>query len=447
MSVHDRPNLAALAPLLAELRGRPSMHVTEVVAALLRICRGEETFLGRHKFSHTYFQPVGDFEAMLAREFVDQGVERWSARRLGAFADRLVDATERLPPALVALSAARWLEATHRSLFIHYFRDHDREVAPGEPWPITESPAAHYRPRAVGNPEHRGRAGDRGEWLTLVPDSTAGLKVHLRWVGPWLSPMVRGRKVAIGVVSHDPHEFDFDPITPGGAPRFYGLRPRALDYWERIDAVVEHAAEVGADVLVLPELSLTEELHARLLADPRLAAFSLVLAGSRHTARVGDEPGRNVATLLAHGKVIAEHAKLSDFFLPRTMPPCYEHIRPGESIVVLLSERASAVVLICKDAMRADWQNLVAHLAPRLLLIPSMSNEFGDFATFAERMARDPQAHTFFANIGPEQAILGRPSREDPVIINSREVGRCIVYEIGQGVMGQRPPLPRPAAS
>ena len=447
MSVTDRPNLDALAPVLAELRGRPSMHVTEVVAALLRVCRGEETFLGRHKFSHTYFTAVADLEAALARELVDRGLERWGAARLGALADRLTAATDRMPPALVALSAARWLETTHRSLFIHYFRDHDREVAPGEPWPIAESPAAHYRPRAIGNPEHRGRAGDRGEWLTLVPESTAGLKVHLRWVGPWLSPMVRGRRVAIGVVSHDPHEFDFDPIAPGGAPRFYGLRPRAGDYWDRLDAVVTHAADVGADVLVLPELCLTEALHARLIADPRLARFALVLAGSRHTARVGDEPGRNVATLLAHGKVIAEHAKLSDFFLPRTMPPCYEHIVPGDSIVVLVSERASAVVLICKDAMRADWQNLVAHLAPRLLLIPAMSNEYGDFRSFAERMARDPQAHTFFANIGPEQAILGRPTREDPVIVDSREVGRCIVYEIGRGVVGQPDPLPRPAAS
>jgi hypothetical protein len=447
MSVTDRPVVDALAPVMAELRGRPSMHVTEVVAALLRVCRGEETFLGRHKFSHTYFQPVGDFEATLAREFADRGVERWGAHRLGLFADRLADAALRLPPALIALSAARWLEATHRSLFIHYFRDHDREVAPGEPWPITESPAAHYRPRAAGNPEHRGRAGERGEWLTLVPESTAGLKVHLRWVGPWLAPLTRGRRVAVGVLSHDPHEFDFDPITPGGAPRFYGLRPRAADYWERIDAVVEHATTLGADVLILPELSLTEELHARLLADPRLASFALVLAGSRHTPRVGDEPGRNVATLLAHGKVIAEHAKLSDFFLPRTMPPCYEHIRPGDGIVVLVSERATAVVLICKDAMRADWQNLVAQLAPRLLLIPSMSNEDGDFRSFAERMARDPQAHTFFANIGPDQAIVGRPTREDTVIVHNREVGRCIVYEVGRGLVSDYDPLPRPAAS
>src|SRR5690349_19975352 len=120
--------------------------------------------------------------------------------------------------------------------------------------------------------------------------------------------MVRGRKLAIGVVIHDPHEYDFDPITPVGAPRFYGHRRRASDSWSRIDAVVSHAAGAGADVLVLPELCLTEELHARLVADSRLAAFSLVLAGSRHTPRVGDEPGRNVATLLAHGKVIAEHA-------------------------------------------------------------------------------------------------------------------------------------------
>jgi hypothetical protein len=447
MTATDRPNLDALTPVLAELRGRPSMHVTEIVAALLRVCRAEEPFVRRHKFSHTYFQAMGDLEAQLHRELADRGVERWGAHRLLLLADRLVAASARMPPALAALSAARWLETTHRSLFIHYFRDHDGEVAPGDPWPLTESPALHYRPRATGNPEHRGRSGDRGEWLTLVPESTAGLKVHLRWVGPWLSPMTAGRRVAIGVLSHDPHEFDYDPIAPGGAPRFYGLRPRAVDYWERVEAVVDHAAEVGAHVLVLPELSLTEELHARLLADPRVARFPLVVAGSRHTARAGDEPGQNVATLLAHGKVLAEHAKLSDFFLPRTMPPCYEHIRPGDGIVVLLSERASAVMLICKDAMRADWQNLVAHLAPRLLLIPAMSSEAGDFRSFAERMARDPQAHTFFANIGPTQAILGRPSREHPVISNNQQVGRCIVYDIGRGVVGQPDPLPPPSTS
>jgi len=446
MTMNDRPNVDALAPVLAELRGRPFMHVAEVVASLLRVCRGEEAFLGRHKFSHTYFQPVGDFEAVLARDFPDRGIERWGTRRLHAFAARLVEACERLPPALVALSAARWLETNHRSLFIHYFREHDREVAPGEPWPIAESPAFHYE-HSTGNPQSRGRAGERGEWLTLVPESTGGLKVHLRWVGPWLAPMVRGRRVAIGVVSHDAHEYDFDPIAPGGAPRFYGLRPKDPDYWQRIDAVVGHAAGAGADVLILPELCLTEELHRRLCTDPRLAGFALVLAGSRHTPRDGDQPGRNVATLLAHGKVIAEHAKLSDFFLPRTMPPCYEHIVPGDSVVVLVSERASAMVLICKDVMRADWQNLVAQLAPRLLLIPAMSPEVGDFRTFAERMARDPQAHTFLANIGPMQAVVGRPCREDPVIMKDREVGRCIVYEIGHGVLAPVEPLPRPVAS
>ena len=62
-------------------------------------------------------------------------------------------------------------------------------------------------------------------------------------------------------------------------------------------------------------------------------------------------------------------------------------------------------------------------------------------------MARDPQAHTFFANIGPEQAILGRPSREDPVIIENQIVGRCIIYEIGRGLMGYPQPLPRQSAS
>jgi len=86
---------------------------------------------------------------------------------------------------------------------------------------------------------------------------------------------------------------------------------------------------------------------------------------------------------------------------------------------------------VCKDLLRADWQNLIAQLAPRLLLVPAMSVEYADFLSFAERLARDPQAHTVVANAGPVQAIVGRPTREDPVIVADRQVGRCVIYEVG----------------
>ncbi len=166
-----------------------------------------------------------------------------------------------------------------------------------------------------------------------------------------------------------------------------------------------------------------------------------MVLGSRHVARPAGSaaPGRNLATLVAHGRVIAEHAKMSDYFLRDDGVHRYEHIAPGDTIEVLLSERLSLAMVVCKDLLRADWQNLIAQLAPRLLLVPAMSVEYADFLSFAERLARDPQAHTVVANAGPVQAIVGRPTREDPVIVADRQVGRCVLYEVGATFASDHP--------
>jgi predicted amidohydrolase len=319
---------------------------------------------------------------------------------------------------------------------IHYFRGHDRAVQPGEPWPIVDSPARYY-PVPTGNPQNRGRAAERGEWLALVPEYTAGLEIRLRWCGPHLPVLRRGSRVAVGVVASNVEDFEFDRLSPNGVARFYGMRPRVPDYWARIEAVLAHCHLARAEVLVLPELSLTEALHARLLAHPLVAKIPLLVAGSRHVERVGEAPGRNVTTVIARGRVLAEHAKLADFFFRDNGVERFEHIDPGGIVTMLVSDRASALVLICKDLLRADWQHLTAQLAPRLLLVPSMTHEYGDFTAFAERMARDPQAHTIMANIGPVAALIGRPSREDTVITMNSEIGRCIIYAIGEP--GSRP--------
>lgn len=420
--------------MIEELRARPVLHVTEIVAALLAVCRADEGVIAREKTSSEHFYPAADLEARLHRAIPDRGRERWKAPILTALADELAASVPALPPPLAAYFAARWLERQYRSHLIHYFRGFDREVAPGEPWPIVESPALCYG-RPTGNPEHRGRAADRGEWLTLVPAHTAGLRIRLRWLGAHL-PVIRcGTRIAIAVLSRDPHtEFTFDRLEPNGAPRFYGVRPAVGDFRARVDAALAHARAAHADITILPELALTDEDHATLVADPEIAAMPLVVLGSRHTPRADDDaPGTNVATLVAHGRVIAEHAKLSDFFLRDAGVHRYEHIAPGDSIEVLLSERLTLLLVVCKDVLRSDWQHLIAQLAPRLLLVPAMSVEYGDFLAFAERLARDPQSHTIIANAGPVQAIVGRPVREDPVIVADHQVGRCILYEIGSG--------------
>lgn len=421
---------AALVPVVDELRTRAELHVAEIVGALLRVCRDHAAYIDGHKTEPVHHRPLLALEARLRERFAGWRRPRWPAPQLGALAAELDRAAEQAPAPLVAWQAARCLERAAARHLVGYFVGHDRRINPGEPWPIIESPARCYD-APTGNPASRGRAADRGEWMTLVPAHTAGVDVHLRWCGPWLPPLRRGARLAVAVLARSTADFDYDRVAPAAAPRFYNVRPRVADYWARVDSVLDHATRARADVLVLPELSLTEELHARFVADPRVAALPLVVAGSRHTAIAGDEPGRNLTTVLARGRVLAEHAKMSDFFFRDGEVAVYEHVRPGTSMQVLLGEQASLLVLICKDALRDDWQALVQQLAPRLLLIPAMSRESADFTAFAERLARSPQAITVVANIGSSCAIVGRPCRQDPVIVGDEIVGRCYIHEIG----------------
>jgi len=128
-----------------------------------------------------------------------------------------------------------------------------------------------------------------------------------------------GTRIAIAALSRDPvAELTYDRLAPGGAPRFYGVRPAVDDFRARIDAALAHARAARADITILPELSLTEADHHALAADPVLARLALVVLGSRHTPRADlpvDTPGANLATLIAHGRVVATHAKLSDFLI------------------------------------------------------------------------------------------------------------------------------------
>ncbi len=422
----------ALAPLVDELRGRPVKHVTEIGASLLRICRAHAAFIDLNKTEPAYHRPLIALEARLRTRFASWVRPRWPAFELGALADELEHAATVVPAPLVAWQAARWLERRWARHLVGYFIDHDRSVAPGDAWPITESPAKCYQV-PTGNPASRGRSADRGEWLTLVPEHLAGVDVQLRWCGPWLPPLRRGLRIAVAVLAGSTDDFDFERLAPDDAPRFYNVRPRSPTYWERIDRALAHAVRERAEILILPELSLTEELHARFVADPRVASIPLVVAGSRHLDVDGGAPGRNLTSVLSSGRLIAEHAKMSDFYFRDGDVDRYEHVRPGTSMQVLLSEQASLLVLICKDALREDWQALVQKLAPRLLMIPAMTREVSDFTSFAERLARNPQAVTVVANIGERPAIVGRPSRNDAVFFGDSAIGTCYMYEVRGG--------------
>ncbi|KAB2882983.1 MAG: hypothetical protein F9K40_23200, partial [Kofleriaceae bacterium] len=56
---------AALRPVVDELRQRSTMHVTEIVAALLRVCRAQAAYIDQHKTEPGLHRPLLALEARL----------------------------------------------------------------------------------------------------------------------------------------------------------------------------------------------------------------------------------------------------------------------------------------------------------------------------------------------------------------------------------------------
>ena len=192
-----------MRPVVDELRRRATMHVTEIVAALLRVCRAHAAYIDQHKTEPGVHRPLLALEARLRARFEAWRRPRWVASRLNELAGELERACVEAPAALVAWQASRWLERRSARHLVGFFAGVDRQVASGDAWPIVESPA-HCYDVPTGNPASRGRAADRGEWLTLVPDDTAGVDVRLRWCGAWLPSVKRGTRIAVGVLARSP---------------------------------------------------------------------------------------------------------------------------------------------------------------------------------------------------------------------------------------------------
>ncbi len=234
----------------------------------------------------------------------------------------------------------------------------------------------------------------RGGWSSRIADSQAG---HIEfWLRHYQVVPVSHRGIQINVTRaprslskpSDDMIFLAGGFTDGVLPQWNDASPYhclvltdANARWQSVESLLTEAAECGASIVVLPELTVDVEVRERLCAWLRekrqRSAFDLVVAGSFH------EEGGGVRRNVAHvyddfGDEVFQHVKLRPM---RAMPGGIEMDEQvtGSSDVSMIEAWFGLIgVAICLDFCESGdtpVTDLWRAAGPALMLVPSMGSE------------------------------------------------------------------------
>lgn len=210
--------------------------------------------------------------------------------------------------------------------------------------------------------------------------------------------------------------------TSTGDPGFYALRPTDVTaQWSTIETLLERARRDCADLVLFPELCMTESLQQRVRAWRDSTSFAgAVLAGSAHLdSEVTNRAALTVGEHDHHHKVnpYVLNAK-SPFFSAETFPRT-EVLSSRRELVMHFFGTQSLALLVCKDFMDQELLDALALLRPSLVLVASLSDTATVFADAAARLRLSGQTISLVANapIGAAPSALAflplRNERDD----------------------------------
>lgn len=203
--------------------------------------------------------------------------------------------------------------------------------------------------------------------------------------------------------SVDTRDFEaFEVALPDGTPGFFPLRAKNIDeQWRLIGGHLNRAKADGADLVLFPELSMTEELQRRVGEWMHDAEFAgTVLAGSAH---VETGPERVNRAVLRRGAVCELHHKLNPFVTPKENPffpkrEVIEDLRGPRNLTLHFFGSLSVAFVVCKDVGDPAIRRALELLRPSLLLIVALSPTTDFFTGQAEALRDVAQTITVVAN-------------------------------------------------
>jgi predicted amidohydrolase len=198
------------------------------------------------------------------------------------------------------------------------------------------------------------------------------------------------------------------------------------ELWNRIAQVLEQSYQQGVDVLLFPELVMTENLQKQISAwlkkhNAFETVIYLVVAGTRHVF-INDKKYVNRCTVFNFiGDVLWEQDKSQRFELPandakallQAEHDVYEPNHLAEQIVIYRSKLGRIATPICLDFIKADglWQKL----AVDLFLVPAMSKNLKRFQDSSKQAGNRWGSAVFVCNAAPNDknsVYVYLPSKE-----------------------------------
>jgi 8-oxo-dGTP pyrophosphatase MutT (NUDIX family) len=388
--------LAALRDVLAT-EAEPLVGLTH----LLRLCRDEHPTLWEHHADPRCRARIATLLSRVVEALPDPGTESVVAPRVREALAAALTPIPDTPAVAVAHAIAELLDTHYGHSFTDWFRHRSPyQPAVGDPIPLDSPDLRRITDMSPTAPPWR---------LANRLDETRRVRLAGAWTTQFRVVFDYGAFDALaGLITADTVLATCHPnhdLTEFTLPRdrqepAFPIRPTDLDAQrDRINGLLSEATGAGAQVVVLPELCVTEELAFELEAWVRRPGpLRLLVAGSFHHADAAD-PARRANRALAWVRghpaplIYDKHSPADRPVIEDITPPGWPELR-----VYVTADGWHLVIAICRDLLNPHAVHALTEAGANLVLAPSMSETLVSFGGPVAQLVGSGQALVAVAN-------------------------------------------------
>ncbi len=436
--------LTTRADRLTALRAAIAIETEPVVTLthLLQLCRDEHVILRERVGDPDCQDRMIEIVARLGDQLSDPGANSTLDLAMRTALTAAFSSTTDVPSVVIAHALAQFLDEHYAHTFGRFFRDRSPyQPAVGDPIPLDFPNLRALTTMAFTSPPWRlANRLDQSRHIRLAGDWAVQYRLVFDYS---LADALAGFITAATIIATcHPNRSVTEFLLPRDERgRTFPIRPVDLDRQRRdINRLIGLATQAGADIVVLPELSVTEELANELEHWVRRTDGPRVLVvGSyhhRHRDRTPPFADRNRNTALiwvrghdhpfTHDKHSAGDSPIAEDIQPEGWPELRVHVIDGWHLVIA----------VCRDLLNPEAVHALTSIGANLVLVPAMSETLLAFGGPGSSLVGNCQAIVAVANnpaewssdthppSRPARAMFGHPGlTEQTITIQPRDPG------------------------